>query len=161
MNKLKELMPYILIILVFVMLRTFVITPVRVDGSSMKNTLQNGDILLLYKMGKIDYQDIIVLKEEKDDEIIIKRVIGIPGDTVSIKDNKIYVNDKVIDDFHAYGETSDYNKITLGSDEYFILGDNRLVSKDSRYFGPVKEKDIKGKVVFRLFPFSKFGFIKD
>ena len=161
MNKLKELMPYILIILVIVMLRTFVITPVRVDGSSMKNTLQNGDILLLFKMGKIDYQDIIVLKEEKDDEIIIKRVIGMPGDTVLIKDNKIYINDKVIDDFHAYGETSDYSKITLGSDEYFILGDNRLVSKDSRYFGPVKEKDIKGKVVFRLFPFSKFGFIKD
>ena len=53
--------------------------------------------------------------------------------------------------------TSDYDRITLKSDEYFILGDNRLISKDSRYFGPIKEKEIKGKVVFRIFPFSKFG----
>ena len=69
----------------------------------------------------------------------------------------VYINDEKMDDKYAYGMTSDYDRITLKSDEYFILGDNRLISKDSRYFGPIKEKEIKGKVVFRIFPFSKFG----
>lgn len=140
-----------------VLIRTFIATPVRVDGDSMNKTFKNGDILILYKLSKIKRFDVIVLHEEKDNEKIIKRVIGMPGDTVAIKDGEIYINDEKIDDEYAYGMTSDYDRITLKSDEYFILGDNRLISKDSRYFGPIKEKEIKGKVVFRIFPFSKFG----
>lgn len=160
MKVIKEVIPYIVIVVVVVLIRTFIITPVRVDGDSMKNTLKNGDILLLYKLSSINRFDIIVLDEEKDNEKIIKRVIGLPGDTVAIKKGKIYINDKVIDDEYAYGETSDYDKVTLGDDEYFILGDNRLISKDSRYFGPIKEKEIKGKIVFRLFPFTKIGTVQ-
>lgn len=160
MKVIKEVIPYIVIVVVVVLIRTFIITPVRVDGDSMKNTLKNGDILLLYKLSSIDRFDIIVLDEEKDNEKIIKRVIGLPGETVAIKKGKIYINDKVIDDEYAYGETSDYNKVTLKDDEYFILGDNRLISKDSRYFGPIKENEIKGKIVFRLFPFTKIGTVK-
>lgn len=160
MKVIKEVIPYIVIVVVVVLIRTFIITPVRVDGDSMKNTLKNGDILLLYKLSSIDRFDIIVLDEEKDNEKIIKRVIGLPGETVAIKNGKIYINDKVIDDEYAYGETSDYNKVTLKDDEYFILGDNRLISKDSRYFGPIKENEIKGKIVFRLFPFTKIGTVQ-
>lgn len=160
MKIIKEIIPYIVIVLVVVLIRTFIITPVRVDGDSMKNTLKNGDILLLYKLGSINRLDIIVLDEEKDNEKIIKRVIGLPGETVAIKKGKIYINDKVIDDKYAYGETSDYDKVTLEDDEYFILGDNRLISKDSRYFGPIKENEIKGKIVFRLFPFTKIGMVQ-
>lgn len=160
MKIIKEIIPYIVIVLVVVLIRTFIITPVRVDGDSMKNTLKNGDILLLYKLGSINRLDIIVLDEEKDNEKIIKRVIGLPGETVAIKKGKIYINDKVIDDEYAYGETSDYDKVTLEGDEYFILGDNRLISKDSRYFGPIKENEIKGKIVFRLFPFTKIGTVQ-
>lgn len=160
MKVIKEVIPYIVIVVVVVLIRTFIITPVRVDGDSMKNTLKNGDILLLYKLSSIDRFDIIVLDEEKDNEKIIKRVIGLPGETVAIKKGKIYINDKVIDDDYAYGETSDYNKVTLKDDEYFILGDNRLISKDSRYFGPIKENEIKGKIVFRLFPFTKIGTVQ-
>ena len=178
MKIIKEIIPYIVIVLVVVLIRTFIITPVRVDGDSMKNTLKNGDILLLYKLGSINRLDIIVLDEEKDNEKIIKRVIGLPGETVAIKKGKIYINDKVIDDEnatglyfkvvdsddwvneYAYGETSDYDKVTLEDDEYFILGDNRLISKDSRYFGPIKENEIKGKIVFRLFPFIKIGMVQ-
>ncbi len=160
MKVIKEVIPYIVIVVVVVLIRTFIITPVRVDGDSMKNTLKNGDILLLYKLSSINRFDIIVLDEEKDNEKIIKRVIGLPGDTVAIKKGKIYINDKVIDDEYAYGETSDYDKVTLGDDEYFILGDNRLISKDSRYFGPIKEKEIKGKIAFRLFPFTKIGTVQ-
>ena len=160
MKVIKEVMPYIVIVVVVVLIRTFIITPVRVDGDSMKNTLKNGDILLLYKLSSIDRFDIIVLDEEKDNEKIIKRVIGLPGETVAIKKGKIYINDKVIDDENAYGQTSDYNKVTLKDDEYFILGDNRLISKDSRYFGPIKDNEIKGKIVFRLFPFTKIGTVQ-
>lgn len=160
MKVIKEVIPYIVIVVVVVLIRTFIITPVRVDGDSMKNTLKNGDILLLYKLSSIDRFDIIVLDEEKDNEKIIKRVIGLPGETVAIKKGKIYINDKVINDEYAYGETSDYNKVTLKDDEYFILGDNRLISKDSRYFGPIKDNEIKGKIVFRLFPFTKIGTVQ-
>ena len=160
MKVIKEVIPYIVIVVVVVLIRTFIITPVRVDGDSMKNTLKNGDILLLYKLSSIDRFDIIILDEEKDNEKIIKRVIGLPGETVAIKKGKIYINDKVIDDEYAYGETSDYNKVTLRDDEYFILGDNRLISKDSRYFGPIKDNEIKGKIVFRLFPFTKIGTVQ-
>lgn len=160
MKVIKEVIPYIVIVVVVVLIRTFIITPVRVDGDSMKNTLKNGDILLLYKLSSIDRNDIIVLDEEKDNEKIIKRVIGMPGETVAIKKGKIYINDKVIDDEYAYGETSDYNKVTLADDQYFILGDNRLISKDSRYFGPIKDNEIKGKIVFRLFPFTKIGTVQ-
>ena len=160
MKIIKEIIPYIVIVLVVVLIRTFIITPVRVDGDSMKNTLKNGDILLLYKLSSIDRFDIIVLDEEKDNEKIIKRVIGLPGETVAIKKGKIYINDKVIDDEYAYGQTSDYDKVTLKDDEYFILGDNRLISKDSRYFGPIKDNEIKGKIVFRLFPFTKIGTVQ-
>ncbi len=160
MKIIKEIIPYIVIVLVVVLIRTFIITPVRVDGDSMKNTLKNGDILLLYKLGSINRLNIIVLDEEKDNEKIIKRVIGLPGETVAIKKGKIYINDKVIDDKYAYGETSDYDKVTLEDDEYFILGDNRLISKDSRYFGPIKKSEIKGKIVFRLFPFTKIGTVQ-
>ena len=160
MKVIKTLLPYLLIIVVIILIRTFIITPVRVDGTSMNKTLADGDILLLYKLAKIDRFDIVVLDEEYDDEIIIKRIIGLPGETVEIKDGDIYINDiSMPDDEYAYGDTSDYDKITLGNDEYFILGDNRLISKDSRYFGAVKKDDIMGEAVFRLWPFSGFGLI--
>ena len=159
MKIIKEILPYVLIIIAVILIRTFIITPVRVDGASMDQTLEDGQILLLYKLSNIGYGDIIVLDEEKEGEIIIKRIIGMPGDTVSINDNTVYVNGEELEEDYAYGETSDYEEITLGDDEYFILGDNRPISKDSRYFGPVKEDEIIGKVIFRLWPFNKFGTI--
>ena len=159
MKIIKEILPYVLIIIAVILIRTFIITPVRVDGASMDQTLEDGQILLLYKLSNIDYGDIVVLDEKKEGEIIIKRIIGMPGDTVSINDNTVYVNGEELEEDYAYGETSDYEEITLGDDEYFILGDNRPISKDSRYFGPVKEDEIIGKVIFRLWPFNKFGII--
>ena len=159
MKIIRELIPYVAIIALIIIVRIYIITPVRVDGSSMDKTLNDGDILLLYKMTKIDRFDIVVLDEEYDDEIIIKRIIGLPGETIEIKDNKIYINDIEMPDDYAYGDTSDYEKTTLADDEYFILGDNRLISKDSRYFGPVKKDEIMGEAVFRLWPFKSFGLL--
>ena len=158
-EKIKEISPYVLIVVVIVVIRIFIATPVKVDGDSMYNTLNDNDLVLLSKLSSIDRFDIIVLKENDNNATIIKRVIGMPGDKVKIRNNKIYINNKIIEDEYAYGETSDYDEITLGDDEYFVLGDNRLISKDSRYFGAIKKSDIKGKAVFRLFPFTKFGSI--
>ncbi len=158
-EKIKEISPYVLIVVVIVVIRIFIATPVKVDGDSMYNTLNDNDIVLLSKLSSIDRFDIIVLKENDNNTTIIKRVIGMPGDKVKIRNNKIYINNKIIEDEYAYGETSDYDEITLGDDEYFVLGDNRLISKDSRYFGAIKKSDIKGKAVFRLFPFTRFGSI--
>lgn len=158
-EKIKEISPYVLIVVVIVVIRIFIATPVKVDGDSMYNTLNDNDIVLLSKLSSIDRFDIIVLKENDNNATIIKRVIGMPGDKVKIRNNKIYINNKIIEDEYAYGETSDYDEIILGDDEYFVLGDNRLISKDSRYFGAIKKSDIKGKAVFRLFPFTRFGSI--
>lgn len=158
-EKIKEISPYVLIVVVIVVIRIFIATPVKVDGDSMYNTLNDNDIVLLSKLSSIDRFDIIVLKENDNNATIIKRVIGMPGDKVKMRNNKIYINNKIIEDEYAYGETSDYDEITLGDDEYFVLGDNRLISKDSRYFGAIKKSDIKGKAVFRLFPFTRFGSI--
>ncbi len=155
---LKELMPYIIIVIVIVLIRTFIITPVRVDGDSMKKNLNDGDILLLYKLSDIKRNDIVVLKEKIDNEVIIKRVIGLPGEEVKISDGKIYINNEEIEDNYAYGETLDeIDTIKLQDDEYFVLGDNRLVSKDSRSFGAIKKDNIMGKSIVRLFPFNKIG----
>ena len=158
-EKLKELLPYIVIVIVVILIRTFVATPVRVDGSSMDKFLSDGDILLLYRLGKIDRFDIVVLNEEIDDEVIIKRVIGLPGETVEIKNDKIYINDEEIEDKYAYGQTSNYERTVLKDDEYFLLGDNRLISKDSRIFGPVSKDSIKGETIVRFWPLNKIGTI--
>lgn len=154
----KEAVPYVAIILVVVLVRTFIATPVRVDGDSMLSYLHNNEILVLYKLGKIKRYDIVVLKEDTDDNII-KRVYGMPGETISIKNNKIYINGKKIEDKYGIGDTDKMNEVTLKENEYFVLGDNREVSKDSRLIGPIKKENIKGKTIFRLFPFTKFGVI--
>ena len=153
----RDLIPYAIIVFLVIIIRTYIATPVRVDGNSMRKTLEDGDILLLYKMAKFERNDIIVLDEKEDNEIIIKRIIALPGETIKIQNGKIYINDKEYNDEFAYGDTSDYEQVTLDEDEYFILGDNRLISKDSRYFGTITEDEIIGKVVFRFWPFSKIG----
>ena len=153
----RDLIPYVFIVFLVIIIRTYIATPVRVDGNSMRKTLEDGDILLLYKMAKFERNDIIVLDEKEDNEIIIKRIIALPGETIKIQNGKIYINDKEYNDEFAYGDTSDYEQVTLDEDEYFILGDNRLISKDSRYFGTITEDEIIGKVVFRFWPFSKIG----
>ena len=148
-EKIKEISPYVLIVVVIVVIRVFIATPVKVDGDSMYNTLNDNDIVLLSKLSSIDRFDIIVLKENDNNATIIKRVIGMPGDKVKIRNNKIYINNKIIEDEYAYGETSNYDEITLGDDEYFVMGDNRNISLDSRYFGLVQGTDIQGKAIFK------------
>ena len=101
-------------------------------------------------MAKFERNDIIVLDEKEDNEIIIKRIIALPGETIKIQNGKIYINDKEYNDEFAYGDTSDYEQVTLGENEYFILGDNRTVSKDSRDIGPVTRDQVIGVVMLNI-----------
>lgn len=164
MNKvlsiLKEYYPYIIIIIVVILLRSFVITPVRVSGTSMDKTLSSGDIMFLYKLASPKRDSIVVVDKEVEGNTIIKRVIGLPGETIECVEGVIYINDKKYDNKYANGDTNDFKKITLKDDEYFVLGDNRQVSQDSRVFGPVKRKYIKGTANFIIFPFNHFGLVK-
>lgn len=154
---LKDLVPYIIIIIAVILVRTFIATPVRVNGSSMYPTLKGKEIMLLNKLGKIDRFDIVVLKIAEEEDNLIKRVIALPGESIEIMDNKIYINGKELEDKYGMGNTYSIDKITLKDDEYFILGDNRVISMDSREFGPVKKDDIKGTTNFIMYPFKSIG----
>lgn len=161
----KETMPYIVIIVVVVLIRSFIVTPIRVDGSSMYSTLSNDEILLLEKYDK-NYErfDIVVFKNGK--EKLIKRIIGLPGEVVEYKENKLYINDKYYEepflknnqityDFKLKNIDIDYKIIP--EDYYFVLGDNRTNSTDSRMLGLIHKSIIQGKANFAIFPFDKFG----
>ena len=154
-KNLKELLPYILILLFIAIFRTFVATPIKVNGSSMYDTLNGKEFMILNKLGKIDRYDIVVV-DTKEEELII-RVYGMPGEKIEIENNNIYINGKKIEDAYAYGNTSSLKAVTLKEDEYFVLGDNRAVSLDSRMIGPVNKKQIKGTTNFIVYPFNRFG----
>lgn len=155
MKFIKEAIPYIIIIVSVVLIRTFIITPVRVDGESMLPSFENGEIVMLSKIPR-EYKRMEVVVFYHNDERLIKRVIGLPGEKVHIKDNVIYINGEAISDYDSNVLTDDYNlDITIPEGYYFLLGDNRYGSLDSRIIGLVSEEDIKGKIVFRIFPFNK------
>ncbi len=176
MNKfLKEWGPYLIIIVVVILIRTYIITPVIVRGDSMYDTLKDGEVLFLnkinYRLSEIKRFDIVVIKD-LDNDLIIKRVIGLPGDNIEYKDNVLYINgepynkrftDDITEDFtledickiHEVGCT---NKIP--KDMYLVLGDNRDVSADSRIKGLIKKSQIQGKATYRLWPLNQIGSIK-
>ena len=154
---------YVYIVLIVVLIRTFLITPAAVSGSSMESTLNNHDLViinkLVYRIKPIERFDIVVVNNDKDNDRIIKRVIGLPNETIEYKDNKLYINGKLIETKLSFEYTDDF-KVETKEDEYFVLGDNRDVSKDSRMLGSFNKKDIVGRVGIRFYPFDKVGYVK-
>ena len=161
MEKIKDSISFIVIILAIILVRLFIVTPVRVDGPSMNDTLHDGDILLLDKYdNKYERFEIVVFNYSG--ERLIKRVIGLPGEVVSYKNNKLYINGNEIEDNYGLGytenfELKDLNLTKIPDNEYLVMGDNRNDSLDSRYFGTISKDKILGSVKYRLFPFNKFG----
>jgi signal peptidase I len=110
-----------------------------------------------------DVRDILKPPERKTNIRMVKRVIGIPGDDVDIYEGKVYVNGKELDEKYTKGVTFQREQpmpVRLKENEYFVLGDNREVSKDSRTFGTIDRSQIEGKAVYRFWPLSGFGPLK-
>jgi len=162
----KELIPYVIVIVIALFIRTYIASPVRDDGKSMNNTLINGDILILNKLDR-SYERFDVVVIDIGETKIIKRIIGLPGESVEYKDNKLYINKKIVDS-RDFEYTSDfsleelYGYAILPNDCYFVIGDNRDNSYDSRYpeIGLIKKNQIKGVTKLRIWPLNKIGSIK-
>ena len=158
---LKKIAPYLIIIIVVILIKSYIVTPILVDGDSMYPTLHNNDFMILnklsYKTGKIRKSDIVVI--DINNKRIIKRVIALPGETIEVKDNILYINGKEIKENYLAKdiETSDIDLLEIPKNTYYVLGDNRSNSTDSRILGPIDKKQIMGKAIFTLFPFSNFG----
>lgn len=179
MNKvLKELFStavYLLIVLgLTYLVITFVGQRTEVEGESMENTLQDGDNLIVdkmtYKFKDPQRFDIIVFPVQyKSDTYYIKRIIGLPGETVSIdEDGNIYIDGEILEESYGREVISadtvgnvEY-PVVLGDDEYFVMGDNRNNSSDSRtqLVGNIKRGDIIGRAWVRIWPFNKIGLLK-
>ena len=166
--------------LVIVIVSYFIIKPANVSGRSMQPTLENGQKgfsnILSLMMDGIDRQDIVLAKiktEKGNDATVVKRVIGMPGETIECKDEIIYIDGKPLDEttyldtefrqdwFETNGYfTSDFKKVTLDDDEYFLMGDNRPISLDSRDVGPFEESKIIAKDFCVLFPFTEIAYYR-
>lgn len=158
---LKDALKYIIAIVVILIFAIYVVSFQEVIGPSMDNTLKSGDITvvnkLVFRLRNIKRNEIVSLK--KDDKIMVKRIIGLPGEHIEYKDNILYVDGKKISDSRS-PSTKDFKLESIGydtipKDMYLVLGDNRTNSSDSRTFGLVKKSDIIGKVNIRIYPFNK------
>ena len=158
METIKNIIPYVVIIVIVILIRTFVMTPVRVNGPSMDNTLKNGQIMILNKLSKYKRGDIVVV--DLGNEKIIKRIVGLPGESIYCLNSEIYINDEKIKEDYISSETLDFTKVFIQEDEYFVMGDNRTVSMDSRTFGPINKSQMMGISEFRIWPLHKFGIVK-
>lgn len=142
-----------------------------VDGASMSPTLEDGDVLIVeklsYRFRQPERYDVVVFRYlYKENSYYIKRIIGLPGETVQIKDGKIYINGSLLEEEFGSAVIKNPGRanqpITLGSDEYFVLGDNRNVSSDSRdpSVANVKADQIVGRAFVCMWPWNHIGFLK-
>ena len=168
-----SLIETILVALVLaIVLYLFIMTPHEVVGNSMHPTYKNGEMLMAnkitYRVSEPKRGDVIIFKFS-DTQDFIKRIVGIPGDEVMIKDGKIYINNELLDE-SKYLQSSvitnggsylhEGQSITIQDNEYFVCGDNRTNSSDSREFGPITQDKIKGKAWIVYFPFTEFRIVQ-
>lgn len=163
---------------IFLVIYLFFMQPHQVNGQSMEPNFHNGEYVLTdkvsYHTGDPQRGDVVVFHAPPAAGCpdgtgcdFIKRVLGVPGDTVSVKENKIWVNGRILPEAYLDenleinpGEfTRGGREVVLGPDEYFVSGDNRPFSSDSRSWGPIKRADIVGRAFFRYLPLDRMGLI--
>lgn len=163
----------------FLIVYLFFMQPHQVNGRSMFPTFNSGDYLLTnkvtYRTGEPQRGDIVVFHAPEEASCptgtgcdFIKRIIAVPGDTLALRDNAYYLNGErltesyIPDDFKSMpGKFIEGRTVTMGPNEYFVSGDNREYSSDSRVWGPISREDIVGKAFLRYWPTSEFGWIED
>ena len=147
------------------LIRTLIFEPVKVDGESMCGTLQDGDIMVVtkydYIFGEPQFGDVVICNyPNRGSTKFVKRLMGLPGDTISIVDGVFYRNGEAVDEsgwalHNKASRSTSMKEITLGEGEYFVMGDNRDNSNDSRSVGPLTRKQILGHVRCVVYPFTK------
>jgi signal peptidase I len=162
----------VIAIMIGLILVLFVVQRNEVKGPSMQPTLYQNDQLLVQKISKlykggITYGDIITIEADglygiSEDKNIIKRVIGLPGDQIEIKNGMVYRNgtpvvEEYLGDVLTMEKNEQYSNVILDTDEYYVMGDNREISLDSRYFGVINQSRIVGEVLIRFYPFKSLG----
>ncbi len=166
---------FLLALVIIVPLRVFVAEPFIVSGTSMVPNFHNREYLVIdkvsYKVHEPERGEVIVFRYPKDpSQYFIKRVIGLPGEKVKVEQghvvvyNKQYPNGKILPEDYLPNQNVTFGRdelVTLGADEYFVLGDNRQASSDSRIWGILPKHDIVGRAWFRVFPLTEFGHLKD
>lgn len=161
------ILPLVVALALALVIRMFIGGPTTVKGQSMETTLHSGDILLVSKIptysGKFQRADIIIMDSPSEaGELYVKRIVGMPGETVEIKEGHVFINNKLLKEYYIRDlPTGTYRETVwqLRDDEYFVMGDNREegASSDSRLFGPVKADQIEAVARFRIFPLSRIG----
>lgn len=155
----------VLALLLFVAIN-FITARIRVDGQSMEPTFHNGDYVvvnrLAYQIGDIERGDVVVFPYPLDPQRdLIKRVIGLPGDRVSVISGIVYVNDAALqEEYISEPPVDSMSQVTVPDGYVFLMGDNRNDSQDSRSWGPVAIDKLIGKAVFRYFPFDALGIVR-
>lgn len=167
----KEVIIFVFIIFgVLLPFRKYVAEPYLVDGRSMDPTFETGDYLIVdkisYRFHEPERNSVVVLNATnagKPEKSFIKRIIGLPGETVVVKDNTVEIfnsenpNGFMLDQSYVKHPWTGSYQVTLSGDQYFVMGDNRAESYDSRMWGPLNKKYIKGKPILRLLPLSEIG----
>lgn len=167
----KEIVIFVIIAVGIVLpFRIYIAEPYLVDGRSMDPTFKTGDYLIVdkltYRRTEPERNTVVVFHYPNDPKkSFIKRIIGLPGETVEIKENEITIFNTEnpegvkLDQTYVVHELPSNLKVKLLDDEYFVMGDNRAESFDSRSWGPLKREFISGKPIIRLFPFTKIGLV--
>jgi signal peptidase I len=160
---------------ILVMVYLFLLSPQEINGQSMDPTFHNGEYILT---NKVEYKikdpargDVVIFKSPRNKEVdYIKRVIGLPGERIKLVNSTYYLNDKPLDESAYLAETvktypgsflTENVEYTIPAGKYFVSGDNRTHSSDSREFGPIPKEDFIGKALLRYFPFDRTGLIKN
>ncbi|MDO8451739.1 MAG: signal peptidase I [bacterium] len=164
----------VVVLAVMVMIYLFIMSPQEISGASMEPNFHNGEYILTnkiqYKFAQPKRGDVVIFKSPKNKDIdFIKRIIGLPGDSVKLSKNALYINGEKLEEpylapgVRIFGESflHEGQEITVPPEHYFVVGDNRPHSSDSREFGPVSKEEFIGKAFLRYWPFRDFTLLQN